>query len=271
MPAALAYLGPDLLRLAVWLVALAAIFVPLERRWALHARKALRRGWVADLAFFFVNGLLPPLLLSVPLTLLAAALHRAAPNAWYAAVAELPSGLRLAAALVVAEVGAYWGHRWAHQVPLLWRFHAVHHRAEEIDWLVNVHAHPLDLVFIRLCALLPLYGLGLAQPGGHAVDTVPLLVTVVGVGWGFFIHANLRWRLGPLEQCLSSPAFHHWHHALRDAKAPGCNFAPLLPWIDRCFGTFDLPRRQWPQCYGLEPAAAVKLTVPSPLPIAARL
>jgi len=44
MPAALATLGPDLLRLALWLVALAALFVPLERRWALHARKTLRRG-----------------------------------------------------------------------------------------------------------------------------------------------------------------------------------------------------------------------------------
>ena len=95
-------------------------------------------------------------------------------------MAQLPTGLRLMLAMGVGEVGAYWGHRACHRWPLLWRFHAVHHRAEELDWLVNTRAQPLDLVFTRLCALVPLYVLALALPAAQGVATVPLWFTVAG-------------------------------------------------------------------------------------------
>ena len=67
--------------------------------------------------------------------------------------------------------------------------------------------------------------------------------------WSFFVHANLRWRLGPLEEIISSPAFHHWHHTLEDHRDH--NFAAMLPIMDRVFGTFYLPR-SWPAEYGTE-------------------
>ena len=246
----------DLLRLALWLALLLAVFVRLERYGALRPQRLLRTGWAQDLGHFFLSGLVPKLLLSLPLTLLAAALHRGLPSPYYAAVAELPAGLRLVLAMAVGEVGAYWGHRACHRWPLLWRFHAVHHRAEKLDWLVNTRAHPVDLVFTRLCALVPLYVLGLAQPVAQGVDTVPLWFTVAGTCWSFFIHANLRWRLGPLEALLSTPAFHHWHHAGAEAGVPAapCNFALMLPVVDRLFGTWHLPARAWPARYGVDAA-----------------
>ena len=82
---------------------------------------------------------------------------------------------------------------------MLWRFHSIHHSSEELDWLVNTRAHPLDMVFTRLCALIPLYVLGLAQPTGNTVDVVPFLYALVGSIWSFVIHANVRWRFGWLE------------------------------------------------------------------------
>jgi len=51
-------------------------------------------------------------------------------------------------ALMVGEFGFYWGHCWSHQIPFFWRFHSIHQEAEEIDWLVNTHAHPIDIVFV---------------------------------------------------------------------------------------------------------------------------
>ena len=63
---------------------------------------------------------------------------------------------RLAAALVVGEFGFYWGHRWMQEMPLRWRFHSIHHGPVEVDWLVNTHPHPLDIVFVRLCGFVPI-------------------------------------------------------------------------------------------------------------------
>ena len=68
--------------------------------------------------------------------------------------------------------------------------------------------------------------------------------------WGFFIHSNLRWRLGPLEWLIATPAFHHWHHTIGEQRDR--NYAPMLPWIDWIFGTYYLPRNRWPSAYGIE-------------------
>ena len=136
------------------------------------------------------------------------------------------------------------------RVHFLWRFHAVHHSAEEIDWLVNSRAHPIDMVFTRVCGMVPLYLLGLAQPSSNRADLIPILVTIIGTLWGFFIHANVNWRLGFLESIVSTPAFHHWHHTNDGPDVINKNYAALLPGVDRLFGTLYLPEKQWPVKYG---------------------
>jgi sterol desaturase/sphingolipid hydroxylase (fatty acid hydroxylase superfamily) len=154
----------------------------------------------------------------------------------------------MTAAMVVGEIVFYWGHRWSHEIPLLWRFHAIHHSARHINFLVNTRAHPVDLVFTRLCGLLLLQACGLASAVGGHPTLVPALVLFIGSLWSFFIHANVRWRLGPFEELIASPAFHHWHHTLDDHNDH--NFAPMLPFMDRLFGTFYLPKI-WPSAYGI--------------------
>jgi sterol desaturase/sphingolipid hydroxylase (fatty acid hydroxylase superfamily) len=245
-------LALEIVRLSVWLVLLMAIFVPLERLYRLHPQRVFRKAFSTDLAYYFLSGLLPSLLLVLPMSLIARAVHRFLPGLLYSWPAGLPLWMRLAAAMVVGELGSYWGHRWSHEMPLLWRFHAIHHSAEEIDWLVNTRAHPVDLVFTRLCAFVPMYMLGLAQPMGTTVDFVPVLVTLIGTLWGFFIHANISWRFGWIEWLLTSPAFHHWHHTNDGPERINKNYSPMLPWVDKCFGTFYLPKRQWPMSYGTD-------------------
>jgi sterol desaturase/sphingolipid hydroxylase (fatty acid hydroxylase superfamily) len=240
----------DILRLCVWLVLLIFIFAPLERIFAVHGQKFFRKAFFTDLGWYFLGGILPSPLLIPSMAAIAWALHSVVPAGLHARVAAMPLGMRLGVAVLVGEIGFYWGHRWSHQIPFLWRFHAIHHSAEEMDWLVSTRAHPVDLVFTRLCGFVPLYVLGLAQPMANKLDIVPLLVIIAGIAWGFFIHANLNWRFGPLEWLVSTPAFHHWHHTYNEPLNK--NFSPMLPWVDRLFGTYYAPKAQWPSRYGTE-------------------
>lgn len=240
----------DVLRLCVWLMLLTTVFVTLERMFSLRPRRVFRPQFWVDVGYFFVSGLLSSALLSAPLAVVAWTAHRVVPADLHAAVAAAPLWLRIAATFVIGETGFYWGHRLSHEVPLLWRFHAVHHSAEHMDWLVNTRAHPVDLVFGRLCGLVPLYMAGLAGPVGASGTAVPALVIVTGTAWGFLVHANLRWRFGWLEWLIATPAFHHWHHTL-DGHI-NKNYAAMLPWLDRIFGTLHLPAGQWPARYGAD-------------------
>jgi sterol desaturase/sphingolipid hydroxylase (fatty acid hydroxylase superfamily) len=49
---------------------------------------------------------------------------------------------------------------------------------------------------------------------------------------------------------IATPAFHHWHHTLGEPRDR--NYASMLPCMDRLFGTWHLPRKQWPSSYGID-------------------
>lgn len=252
----LGQLGQTLAALCLWFVLLFIVFVPLERGFARVRLPVRRRGFGIDVVYFFLSGVLPKLLLVIPLGYIAAGVHRWMPSDYYQAVAQWPIALRIGAALIVGDIGAYWGHRWSHDIAFLWRFHIIHHSAEQIDWLVNTRGHPIDLTFTRLCSLAPIYALGLAQPMASGYDMVPVIVVLAGTFWGFLIHANVRWRFGAAEQIVSTPAFHHWHHANDSPATVYQNFAPLFPWVDRVFGTLHLPPAQWPSRFGTDTTIA---------------
>ncbi len=241
----------DILRVGFWLLLIAVVFVPLERLFAVHPQKVFRKSFRTDLGYYFLNNLLPKILLVVPMACIAWALRFVVPQGIHTWAAGMSLWMRLAAALVVGEVGFYWGHRWTHEIPLLWRFHSIHHSAEEIDWLVSTRGHPFDIVFVRLCGFIPMYALGLAQPAaGVKLDVVPLIVLLTGTVWGYFIHANLRWRFGWLSMLISTPAFHHWHHT--NDENVNKNYASVLPVMDLLFGSWYMPRNQWPSKYGID-------------------
>ena len=234
--------------LTVWLALLVAVFVPLEWLGGLHGTKLWRKQVGVDLCWYFVNSLAPALVLGFPLALLSGAMHRLDPGGFYSAVGAWPFWLRLFLVLLVSDVGAYWGHRAMHSHRFLWRFHALHHSAEEMDWLVNTRAHPFDTVFVRFAALAPVYLLGLAQTSDAGIDPAVAVLTIFGTLWTFFIHADFRVRLGPLESVISTPAFHHWHHTKNEYRDR--NFSFVFPFIDRVFGTSWLPQH-WPSAYGI--------------------
>jgi len=220
------------------------VFVPLERLFALHPQKVFRRGWANDLIFLFLNGLLIKLGL---LAVIGASIFAAAqilPASFQAAIGGLPYWVQIPAVIVLSDLGFYWTHRMFHAVPWLWRFHAIHHSIEELDWLAAARVHPVDQILTKGVSLVPVVALGFSE---WAIGVYALLYQWQSV----LIHANVRIRFGPLRLLFASPEFHHWHHSSQ-LEARDRNFAGQLSFLDALFGTLHMPRGQAPTTYGLD-------------------
>ncbi|WP_083072761.1 sterol desaturase family protein [Mycobacterium heidelbergense] len=242
--------------IVVGLVVLAIIFVPLEQLFALRPRRILRAGWRTDVVHYLINGAALKVGVVAAVAVVGTVLRAFVPAPCRAAIAASPGWAQIVAALAIATVGGYAGHRAAHEVPLLWRFHRVHHSVRELDWLAANHLHPLDQIFIRSAAVLPLYALGF---GRVSLGAFVVLTTLQAI----FIHANVRLMFGPLRWVIATPQFHHWHHA-REPRAYNSNYAGEFPAVDALFGTLYLPADRWPAQYGVddgEPAGYLRQLV----------
>src|SRR5215469_16060039 len=80
----------SVLRLAAWLLLLAVVFLPLERLFALHRQKIICKSLPSDIGFYFISGLVPALLLTPLLTLVAVGAHAVIPYRVQATIADLP-------------------------------------------------------------------------------------------------------------------------------------------------------------------------------------
>jgi lathosterol oxidase len=225
------------------LIGYCALFVPLERLFARLDQPIFRAHWRTDLSYFFVSTLFVQV--TTVLTLKPAMLLFAWASlpALQAYVSGLPFLVQFAGILLLTDLTQYWVHRAFHRVPFLWRFHAIHHSAETMDWLAGSRLHLVDVALTRALSYVPTYLLGFAE--------APLFAYIAFVSiQATFVHANLRWELAWLGRILATPQYHHWHHgAERDAV--DVNFAVHLPVLDRLFGTHFLPKGRWPAAYGL--------------------
>ena len=236
------YLGLDWFVLS--LLGTTLVFVPLERLFPYRAgQNIFRRGWGTDLQHFFVSHLLVQVL--TYLTLLPATVLFAwlTGPALHEAVRAQPLWLQLLEILLVADLAEYTIHRLFHVVPWMWRFHAIHHSVERMDWIAGSRLHLVDIVLTRGFTFLPVYLLGFAQPAMYVYLVIVAFHAV-------FLHANVGFRLGPLEPLIAMPRYHHWHHS-SEPEALDKNFALHFPWIDRLFGTQYLPASRWPSEYGV--------------------
>jgi len=236
------YLGVDWFVLGV--LTTAAVFVPLEGAFPLRrGQGAFRRGWLTDTQYFFASHVLAQVM-SVAVLAPAVAIGAVlAVSPAQAAVQSLPLVVQFALAVLVADLAQYGVHRAFHAVPLLWRFHKVHHSVEVMDWLAGSRLHLVDVIVTRGLVLLPLVVLGFDS---LAVYAYLALVSFHAV----FIHANFAPRWVWLERWIAMPRFHHWHHG-SEAEARDVNFAVHLPMIDRWFGTYHMPEGRWPHAYGI--------------------
>ena len=220
------------------------VFVPLERLLSLRSeQRVFRHGWKTDLIHAFANRLLVGLCTLFLIVLATRFSQNAIPASFRAAVAAQPFWLAFIEVLVLADVGFYLIHRAFHRIPWLWRFHAIHHSIEEMDFLAAHRVHPIDQILTRSVTLLPIFALDFA-PG-------PIMLFAILYKWhSLFLHSNVRIGFGHLRWIVASPGFHHWHHA-NHPEAVDMNFAGQLSVIDLLFGTLHFPQGKMPRKYGI--------------------
>jgi sterol desaturase/sphingolipid hydroxylase (fatty acid hydroxylase superfamily) len=215
------------------LALLVVVFVPLERVFPARPGQPVARPALAvDLCFFFGQYLLWNGVSLSLVALVRGGLDLHVPSGLRAAFAGQPLWAQAVEALVLGDLVVYWFHRACHTFDWLWRFHAVHHTSEHLDWLAAHREHPLDGIGTQLSANLPALVLGF-EP-----RAVAGLVVLRGM-WAIFVHSNVRLPLGPLRWILGAPELHRWHHARVDRTRH--NFANVAPWLDVVFGTHHLP------------------------------
>jgi sterol desaturase/sphingolipid hydroxylase (fatty acid hydroxylase superfamily) len=220
------------------------IFVVIEKLFPLYKGQAVfRKEWQTDLKHFAVNHFIVGLVLLIVNFLLHHLFGRLQSADFQQYVQHISFVPQLLLCTLVADLSQYWTHRAYHEVPFLWRFHAVHHSVKTMDWLAGSRQHMLELIATRVCVLAPLYVLGFSEAVMNAY------ILVVGFQ-AVFNHANVHISWGPLKYLIVTPDFHHWHHA-SDDEAIDRNYAAHYAFLDYLLGTAVKSKNKFPEKYGV--------------------
>ena len=220
------------------------VFMAIEKLFPLYkGQPVFRAEWQTDFVHFGVNHFMVGLVLLIVNYLI----HRFFAWAVYPplqqAIQSLPLVIEALLVLLVADLIQYWTHRAYHEIPFLWRFHAVHHSTKTLDWMAGSRMHMFELIFTRVSILGPLYVLGFSK---GAMD---IYIIVVGFQ-AVFNHANVSLPWGPLRYIIVTPDFHHWHHSSEQA-ALDRNYAAHFAFIDYFFRTAVKTDQRFPEKYGV--------------------
>jgi sterol desaturase/sphingolipid hydroxylase (fatty acid hydroxylase superfamily) len=219
------------------------LVVPFEKMFPRHRGQRIRRPLVAlDVRYALSAALFGIASIAVGLIIAVVSLAWLPGLALRPLVAMLPSWLMPFVGVAVFDLAIYWAHRWSHEVPVLWRFHAVHHSTEHLDWISGFRNHPFDGAVVAPPVVF------LLAAGFNAQFTGVL--AVLQVITGLFLHANVRWRWKPLQRIVITPEFHHWHHS-SEPDAHCSNYSVFLPIWDIMFGTYFVPANRRPVRYGV--------------------
>ncbi len=142
--------------------------------------------------------------------------------------------MQLIGAIVLLDAWMYVWHRANHVIPLLWRFHRMHHSDNRMDVTTATRFHMGEHVvanFLRL-GLIPLLGFQI----WHIVVYEVMVIAITQ-----FHHANIS--LGRIDRWLQliivTPDMHKMHHSRRKPEM-NSNYSTLFSFWDRLARTFRM-------------------------------
>lgn len=206
----------------------AAVFAALFAGERFHAATPPKGG----VARLFRNGVLWMFLFALSPLIVLPLVAFASEHALWRRPADWSFAASLIGDILLLDFWAYWTHRAYHEIPLMRRFHRVHHLDEHLDTTSAVRFHPGEVVISTLLRMVPI--IILAIPFAHVVLFETLLLAA-----SLFHHSNLRLPVGferALSRVVVTPSI-HWvhHHAVpRDTNS---NYAAVFSLWDPIFRT----------------------------------
>ena len=225
-------IAPAVVMGAAALLLVAEFRRPLRRRVRPWLARVRTNVGLAAVAFLVIRLALVPAVVGV-----AAWAH--ARGIGLAKLLPVPGAVGAALAFLLLDYTMYWWHRLNHRVPLLWRFHNVHHTDLDLDVTTAMRFH-----FGELLISVAVRSLQVVLAGAG-----PLLVLVYEIvleAATEFHHSNLRLP-SRLERVLNllivTPRMHGVHHSVLRRETDS-NYSNVLSLWDRLHGTatLDVPQ-----------------------------
>lgn len=125
-------------------------------------------------------------------------------------------------------------HITEHKVPLLWRFHVIHHADNNVDVTTGLRHHPVESILRGLFFFLGVFIAGAPMYAVMIYQTILVFATA-------FTHANIDLS-AKIDKALSylivSPNMHKVHHHYKQPYTDS-NYGAVLSIWDRILGTFN--------------------------------
>ncbi len=216
---------------------LAWIFLCLGIAWLVEAGVPLFRTEYKKWKHLGTNMLFltSDILINVIVGLLAAGLFVWLANAEFGVLnwLDLPFWANLLISVAVLDFMAqYVVHRLLHKVPIMWRFHMIHHSDTHVDATTGTRHHPGDYIFREIFAMIAVVLFGIPFWAYAFYRILSVLCT-------YFTHANIslpKWLDRALSFVIVTPNMHKFHHHF-ERPWTDTNFGNIFSIWDRLFGT----------------------------------
>lgn len=207
---------------------MAALEIAIPRK-----ERVLPKGmrWFTNISLVIVNTL--ALRLVMPILAVGMADYAAARGWGLLAFVDFPMWMEIIIAFVILDMLIYVQHVAFHKVPILWRFHKVHHADRDLDVTSGARFHPIEAVLSMAYKLLCV---ALVGPAAIAV----FLFEVILNASSMFHHANIRIpeNIDKLVRWgIVTPDMHRVHHSVRVSET-NSNYSFFLTLWDRLFRTY---------------------------------
>jgi sterol desaturase/sphingolipid hydroxylase (fatty acid hydroxylase superfamily) len=145
----------------------------------------------------------------------------------------LPRTVTFMLSVLLLDLAIYGQHVAFHKVPILWRFHRMHHTDLDFDVTTGLRFHPGEIILSMIIKFAAIAALG-------APPIAVLAFELILASTSMFNHSNLRLNLhldAILRLVLVTPDMHRVHHSVIREETDS-NFGFNIPWWDRLFGTY---------------------------------